>query len=130
MPTGLTKDSGWQIGVSRTLPYLPEEVWDLISGREGLALWLGPGTALSPDLGVRYRTLGGVTGEVRGYRRGERIRVTHDATTVQVSVTPANDGAATVLRFHQERMASAQERSRQRAHWQQVMIEVVAALEG
>jgi hypothetical protein len=35
MPTGLTKDAGWQIGVSRTLPDPPSPVWDFISGPEG-----------------------------------------------------------------------------------------------
>jgi uncharacterized protein YndB with AHSA1/START domain len=129
MPTGFTKDVGWQIGVSRTLPQPPPIVWDFVSGPEGLALWLGPGADLTPERGAPYRTAAGITGEVRGYRPGDRIRVTHGATTLQVAVTPAAGGAGTVLRYHQERMAGAEERERQRAHWQQVMAEVAAALD-
>jgi uncharacterized protein YndB with AHSA1/START domain len=128
MPTGLTRDAGWEIGVSRTLPHSPTAVWEFISGPEGLALWLGPGADLAPERGAPYETAAGVAGEVRGYRPGDRIRVTHGDTTVQVAVTPAPEGRA-VLRFHQERMASAQERERRRAHWQRVMDEVAAALE-
>ncbi|MFI5527357.1 SRPBCC domain-containing protein [Kitasatospora sp. NPDC051853] len=129
MPTGLTKDAGWEIGVSRTLPHPVPLVWDFVSGPEGLALWLGPGAALEPGRGTPYRTDEGVTGEVRGYRPGERIRVTHGPTTVQVAVVPVGDGSRTVLRFHQERLADAGQRERQRAHWKAVMDRVAAALD-
>ncbi|MFB8209385.1 SRPBCC domain-containing protein [Streptomyces sp. NPDC056010] len=129
MPTGLTRDTGWQIGVSRTLPHPPSVVWDFISGPEGLALWLGSDTELTPERGAPYRTAAGVTGEVRGYRPADRIRVTHGTTTLQVAMTPAADGARTMLRFHQEHLASAEERERQRTHWQRVMDQVEAALD-
>jgi uncharacterized protein YndB with AHSA1/START domain len=62
------------------------------------------------------------------------VRVTHrltgtdEETTVQVTVSDAATGK-TVLRFHQERMASREERERQRGHWEGVMQRVVAALE-
>lgn len=129
MPTGLTKDAGWQIGVSRTLPHPVPVVWDFISGPEGLALWLGPGAVLTPERGAPYRTAAGAAGEVRGYRPADRIRVTHGTTTVQVALTPAADGARTLLRFHQEHLASAEERERQRTHWQLIMDQVAAALD-
>ncbi|KDN87694.1 hypothetical protein KCH_05490 [Kitasatospora cheerisanensis KCTC 2395] len=59
MPTGLTKDAGWQIGVSRTLPHPLPVVWDFITSAEGIALWLGPGAVLAPDRGAPYRTAAG-----------------------------------------------------------------------
>ncbi|GAA2074356.1 SRPBCC domain-containing protein [Streptomyces albiaxialis] len=129
-PTGLTKDAGWQIGVSRTLPHPPSAVWEFVSGPEGLALWLGPGAELTPERGAPYRTADGVEGEVRGYRPGDRIRVTYGPTTVQVAVSPAGDGTRAVLRLHQERMASREERERQRAHWRDVAARIAAALDG
>ncbi|GAA3005100.1 SRPBCC domain-containing protein [Kitasatospora albolonga] len=129
MPIGLTKDAGWQIGVSRTLPHPVALVWEFVSSAEGLALWLGPGTELTPERGAPYRTGQGVTGEVRGYRPRERIRVTHGSGTVQVAMVPTGDGSRTVLRFHQDRMADAAERERQRAHWKAVMDLVAAALD-
>jgi uncharacterized protein YndB with AHSA1/START domain len=128
MPTGLTQDVGWEIGVSRTLPHPPSAVWDFVSGPEGLALWLGAGAAPAPERGARYRTADGVEGEVRGYRAGDRIRVTRGSTTVQVTVSPAADGTKAVLRFHQEHLNSAEERERRRAHWKAVLDEVARAL--
>lgn len=127
MPTGLTKDAGWQIGVSRTLPYSRDTVWDYLTGPAGIADWLGSGAELLPEPGATYRTGSGEGGEVRSYRPGNRIRLTHGTTTVQVTLTAANTNA-TVLRFHQERMSSAAERERQRTHWHQVMDRVAAAL--
>ncbi|WP_431040872.1 SRPBCC family protein [Streptomyces sp. P1-3] len=129
MPTGFTKDAGWQIGVSRTLPHPAPVVWDFISSPEGLALWLGPGAVLIPERGAPYRTAAGVAGEVRGYHRGQRIRVTHGTTTVQVTLTPTADGARTIFRFHQEHLASAEEREQQRTHWQHILNQAAAALD-
>lgn len=128
MPTGLTAHAGWQIGVSRTLPHPPDIVWDHLTDPAGPARWLGPGTTLTFAPGARYRTDAGVTGEIRGYRPGERIRLTYGPTTVQVTLTPAA-GHRTRVRFHQERMSSAAQREQQRAHWQQVMEELAAALD-
>ncbi|MDX2698491.1 SRPBCC domain-containing protein [Streptomyces ipomoeae] len=125
--TGLTKDAGWEIGVSRTLPRSPSAVWEFISGPRGLELWLGRGARFAPERGASYVTDAGVGGEVRGYRPGDRIRVTYGDTTVQVAVSAAAGGRA-VLRFHQERMASAEERERRRAHWQRVMGRVAEEL--
>ncbi|WP_245665001.1 SRPBCC family protein [Nocardia sienata] len=128
MPTGLTADAGWQIGVSRTLPQPPDIVWHHLIGAAGTACWLGPGADPTFTPGARYRTDTGVTGEIRGYRPGERIRLTYGPTTVQVTLTPAT-GHRTRVRFHQERMSSAAEREQQRAHWQRVMDELAAALD-
>ncbi|MDT0380630.1 SRPBCC domain-containing protein [Streptomyces sp. DSM 42041] len=138
MPTGLTRDAGWQIGVSKTLPLPPEAVWDFLTCDEGLALWLGPGARLPRDKGAAYETPDGVRGELRSLRPADRVRLTwrppgwaHD-TTLQVAVSPApgTAGARTVLRFHQEHLADAAERERQRAHWRSVMDAVTDALTG
>ncbi|PSJ30754.1 activator of Hsp90 ATPase 1 family protein [Streptosporangium nondiastaticum] len=128
MPTGLTKGAGWQMGVSRTLSHPAPVVRDFISSPEGLALWLGAGAALTPERGAPYRTAAGVTGEVRGYHPGRKIRVTHGATTLQIALAPAADGARAMLRFHQEHLADAEEREQQRAHWQHILDRIAAAL--
>ena len=43
-------------------------------------------------------------------------------------MSPSSSGK-TILRFHQERLASADERSQQREHWRAVMGSVIQALE-
>ena len=129
--TGQTKDVGWNIGVSKTLPYSVEQVWALLTSVDGLRLWLGDVT-LGTRKGDRYETADGTVGEIRSFHPHDRVRLTwrpadwtHD-TTVQVAVT--GNGDKTVLRFHQEWLADAGERERQREHWRAAMARVVAAL--
>ncbi|OLR93800.1 SRPBCC family protein [Actinokineospora bangkokensis] len=129
MPTGLTKDAGWQIGVSRTLPHPLPAVWDLLTSPHGLATWVGPGTTLPPNptRTTRYTTDGDTGGEVRGYRHHDRIRLTHGTTTIQTTVRATPTG--TTLRFHQEHLTDADHRERQRTHWQHVIDRLATALD-
>ena len=133
-PTGMTRDVGWEIGVSRTVPFPLEEVWDFLTSPEGSAVWLGAGVQRLDEPGREYQTSQGTSGEIRSFRPLDRVRLTwqptdwaHDST-VQFTVTGAAAGR-TMLRFHQERLADAREREQQRAHWRAVLDAVVTALE-
>lgn len=130
MVVGETKDVGFNIGVSKTLPYPVEHVWDFLLSPAGLAVWLGEGVELAPK--KTYRTADGTEGEVRSLHPLDRVRLTwrpkdwdHD-TTVQVAVR--GEGEKTMLRFHQEWLADSDERSRQRDHWKAVLDKVIEAL--
>ncbi|WP_142215078.1 SRPBCC domain-containing protein [Streptomyces sp. SLBN-118] len=127
MPEGLTKDAGWEIGVSRTLPLPVAAVWEFVASQEGVALWLGDGVRLPTEKGESYETGDGIAGEVRSYRPGDRVRLTYGTSTLQIAVSASGEGR-TVLRIHQERLANAEERVRQRAHWKAVMGEITDAL--
>ena len=98
-------------------------------------MWLGHGVEVLDEPGREYRTADGTAGEVRSFRPLDRVRLTwrpegwdHDST-VQVAVVPAGPDR-TMLRFHQERLADAAERARQRAHWRAVLASVEKALDG
>jgi len=125
-PTGLTRDAGWQIGASRTFPVPVEEAWDVLVEGPGLALWLGAGASVPDEVGASYRTDDGAEGELRSLRPHDRIRVTFQPagrpgrpTTLQVVVRPAATG--TTVTIHQEHLADAGERERQRAHWRDAL---------
>jgi uncharacterized protein YndB with AHSA1/START domain len=127
VPTGYSKDAGWQFGLARTLAVPHAALWHFVSSPPGLAPWLGTGANPELERGAAFRTDDGVTGEIRSYHPGSRIRATLGSTTVQITVTPGATG--TRLSFLQERMASAEERERQRGHWQRVMREVAELLD-
>jgi hypothetical protein len=38
-PVGLSKDAGWEIGVSKTLPYSVPELWEFVSSAESPSGW-------------------------------------------------------------------------------------------
>jgi uncharacterized protein YndB with AHSA1/START domain len=125
MVTGQTKDVGWNIGVSKTLPHSITEVWDLLTSRDGIEIWLGAGVPAIGEKGETYETADGTRGEIRSHHPHDRMRLTwrpaswdHD-TTMQVTVVA--QGSRTRVGFHQEWLANAEEREQQRSHWQQVM---------
>jgi uncharacterized protein YndB with AHSA1/START domain len=133
-PTGLTKGAGWEIGVSRSVAFPLDEVWDFLTSADGSAVWLGAGVSRLDQPGCAYRTSDGTSGEIRSFRPLDRVRLTwqpedwsHDST-VQFTLSRTVAGR-TVLRFHQERLADADEREQQRAHWAAVLDAVVTALE-
>jgi uncharacterized protein YndB with AHSA1/START domain len=131
-PIGKTKDAGWQIGLSRTIPVDIGEVWRYLISPEGLAVWLGPGIETSLEVGSGYRASDGTSGQIRSLRHLDRIRLTwrpadrpSDAT-VQIAVTPTRTGCT--IRFHTERLYDADERGRMRAHWEVVADRIEGAL--
>ncbi len=132
-PVGKTKDVGWEIGVSRTVPHDADEVWKLLTSPTGVGIWLGEGLSFPAEPGAAYKTADGTVGEVRSFRPGDRLRLTwqppdwsHDST-VQVAISPAKAG--TTINFHQERLADSDEREAQRAHWSPVIERLRAELD-
>jgi uncharacterized protein YndB with AHSA1/START domain len=131
-PTGLTRDAGWQIGVSRTLPVDVDTAWRVLLSPAGLAVWLGDGVREPLRTGAAYETADGTTGEVRSLHPGDRIRLTWQPpgrgadATVQLTVRPAARGCT--VRFHAERLHSEAERTALRAHWRAVLERLAALL--
>ena len=136
-PTGLTKDAGWEIGVSRTFACDLDHAWTVLTSRPGVERWLGHGVLLPREKGGTYETAEGVTGEVRSFRPLDRLRLTHQApgqaqsSIVQIALNErrGKHGPKTAVTFHQERLTSASAREAQRAHWQAVMDELAPDLE-
>ncbi len=131
---GLTRDAGWQIGVSKTVEHPVEDVWSFITSPAGIAIWLGEGVTVLSTPGEGYETTDGVRGETRSFRELDRLRLTwqprgrRHETIVQLTVTSAGRGRAR-LGVHQERLANAEERERQRTHWRDVINALVTALD-
>jgi uncharacterized protein YndB with AHSA1/START domain len=122
---GQTADAGFEIGVQRTLPIPPERAWNLITRPEGRMEWLGTIARMHWAPGTTYETAEGTTGEVRTVQDGSRLRLTFQPrgwrapSTLQVTVVPVSRGAS--VRFHQERLASAEQREQMREHWRTVL---------
>jgi uncharacterized protein YndB with AHSA1/START domain len=119
---GQTADTGFQIGVSRTIPLPVDEVWRRLTGPDGVRAWLGDAPTLRFEPGEQYCLDDGTTGEVRVAVAGDRLRVTRRpdgwarAATIQIRLAPK--GEKTVVTFHEENLPSADEREARRAHYQ------------
>lgn len=131
-PTGLTKDAGWQVGVSRTLPVDFDTAWEYLLSPAGLSLWLGDGLAGPLEKGRTYETIEGTTGEIRSLRPGDRVRLTwrppgrQQEAIVQLVLRPAVTGCS--VRFHSERLDSENEREAMRSHWRTILDQLAAAI--
>lgn len=113
-PVGLTKDTGFQVGVRRTLPISLEAAWDLLLSPRGLHVWLGEPITMRLANGARYKLADGSDGQIRVLSPGSHIRLTWDpgnwprASTIQARVIPAGD--RTVIAFHQEHLPDQEAR--------------------
>ncbi|MFF0148110.1 hypothetical protein ATK36_1521 [Amycolatopsis sulphurea] len=120
---GKTAHNGWETGVSRTLPYSGNRLWEFLTGREGPPIWLGPGAALAAG----YETANGTTGRIRSFHEGSRVRLTwwdHDST---LQLTVVAQGERATVKIHQDRLADVAERTAPRAYWTDVIDRVEAA---
>lgn len=120
-PVGLTRDTGWQVGVRRTLPMMLDEAWARVTSPAGLRLWLGEGLeqALAPRLA--YRLADGTVGAVTVFVPQSHLRLTWQPpgwarpSIIQVRTVPARGGVA--IAFHQEHLPDAEAREARRARF-------------
>lgn len=132
-PAGLTKSSGYQIGVRRTLPITMEQAWNYLTSPEGVRSWLGDAPSISFTEGAPYRTAEGTTGEMRVVKPYEQIRMKckfahwEKPSTLQIRIIPAGEKKTTVS-FHQEQLADGIVREEMKRRWELVLERLAASL--
>ena len=124
-PVGLTKKTGWQIGVRRIIDVLPDKLWNFIVSSEGLGMWLGMVDEFAWIEKAQYQLSDGTHGEVRVYKPYSHVRLTWHppayprASTIQVRVI--SQSGRSILAFHQERLPDKQAREDRRVFFQKVL---------
>ncbi|MCJ7716133.1 MAG: hypothetical protein MUO54_06400 [Anaerolineales bacterium] len=113
--TGLTKDTGWQISLRRTLPYPLIQVWELLVSAEGIRTWLGTGYqgVIKPLSHIRIT-------------RHPQDNAYPRSSTIQVRVL--EKGEKSILIFHEEYLPNQQERVRRRSFYLEVMEKITELL--
>jgi uncharacterized protein YdhG (YjbR/CyaY superfamily)/uncharacterized protein YndB with AHSA1/START domain len=125
---GETADTGFQVGVIRTLPVSAQDMWERVATRP--ERWLGVGAKLTLEPGAGYevpkrRGVPGVRGEVRVVKPGQRIRMTWQPegwkkpATLQLTLVPKARGVA--FHVHMEKLPDAKAREAMREHWSRVL---------
>lgn len=126
-PVGLTRETGWQIGLRRTLSVPAEILEDFLLSPEGIKIWLGPGSPFTFSKGARYKLFDGTSGEVRVLKRGSHWRITRlppDKTysrpaTIQIRIISKGDRA--ILAFHEENLPDQAARETRRLFFMEVI---------
>jgi len=122
---GETANTGFEIGVRKTLPIPAKQAWDLITSEKGLSKWLGGVSHIKLEPGYSYKTKNSTKGEIRTLKNGTRIRLTWQpkgwakVSTLQVYVEEKGDKCS--IGFHQEHLDSEKTREKMRRHWQEVL---------
>jgi uncharacterized protein YndB with AHSA1/START domain len=125
---GETADTGFQVGVQRTVPATAEEAWRLLTTRP--ELWLGEGASVQLVEGARYE-IPGASGEVRVVKPGDRLRLTWQPesweapATLQLTLSETGPGK-TAITAHLERLPDAQARDAMRARWRETLDRIAA----
>jgi uncharacterized protein YndB with AHSA1/START domain len=133
-PVGLTKNSGFEVGLRKTLTVPPDLAWKFMFSPEGLRLWLGAVPDFHPEKGMEYRTTDGITGVVKVLNPGVNIRLTWQPeawskpSTLQIRVIPV--GGKATISFHQENLPDSTAREGMLSHWQEVMEKISQKLDG
>ncbi|MGE5704461.1 MAG: SRPBCC domain-containing protein [Clostridia bacterium] len=124
-PVGKTKATGFQVGVRRTFPITIEEAWDLII-KKGLKIWLGDVSSFNIQIGEKYLTNEGISGEVRVVNHDQNIRLTWKkeswikASTLQIR-TISNGHDKTTISFHQENLSDMNVREEMKTRWEETL---------
>jgi len=131
---GETADSGFQIGVQRTLPFPAPRVWELLLSPRGLAVWLGRTGRLRLEKGARYRTREGASGELRSLTPGGHLRLSWQppgwAKPSVIQLRLLSKAGRTAVHFHQEKLPDAKAREEMRARWKKSLEQIARMLPG
>lgn len=120
--TGQTQDSGFQVGISKTLPIRKEALWDIITSPKGFALIVGDETDAKNAINQNQTSKTGIEYRITTYEAYSHMRMQWrlpewmDYSILQVRVIEQRSGNA-ALTFHQEKMASKKIREEMRQYW-------------
>ena len=122
---GLTKDSGWQVEVRKTLPILPEKAWDFLFSKEIICVWLGEVPTFPLQVGSNFNLNDNTQVKITVLKPGSHLRLSFHApgyerpSIIQVRTIPS--GENTVFAFHQEQLPDREARQERKYYFQQAL---------
>ncbi|MCJ8013205.1 SRPBCC domain-containing protein [Paenibacillus sp. KQZ6P-2] len=126
MEVGKTKSVGYQVGVRRTFPIRLEDAWQMVMSRSGMEIWLGELSSYDLNVGNKYITSSGISGEIRVVNENQNIRLTwkkehwERASTLQIRTIEQKNDKCTIS-FHQENLSSLMDREEMKTRWEEVL---------
>lgn len=133
-PTGLTKDTGWQIGARRTLAVQHHRAWVWLTSEAGTAQWLG--AAVAGDLAEDTDTTLADGTAIRmavfnpeGHLRLRRLPP-GGPRPATVQVRTIDKGDRCVVAFHEEHLPDEAARTRRRTAYHATLAALACDLGG
>jgi uncharacterized protein YndB with AHSA1/START domain len=129
---GLTKDSGWQVGVRKTLPISPEKAWDFLFSKEIIRVWLGEVPTFPLQVGSNFSLKDDTEVKITVLSPGSHLRLSFRTpgcerpSIIQVRTIPS--GENTVFAFHQEQLPDWEARQDRKYYFQQALDDLESLL--
>lgn len=126
---GQTTETGFQLGVQKTLPIPRSNAWKLLTSTTGMRIWLGRVQGMQWEEGFAFTTHQGVMGKLRIVKPEQRLRMAWQLpnmpkpATLQVTLTTSAPGK-TVIGFHLEQLTSAAWRVRLKKYWNAIVADL------
>jgi len=124
-PIGLTKDTGFQVGVRKTFPVSPDAAWDFLFSTKGLTLWLGTENISNWNIETAFLTNNGLSVHVTTFKDGSHLRMKwkpnnwENTSMLQIRLIP--NKTKTTISFHQDKLESSKQREIMKVHWKVVL---------
>jgi uncharacterized protein YndB with AHSA1/START domain len=123
---GQTVSAGFQVGVRRTFPISPEQVWSFLTSPEGIKLWLGNVSPLAFNEGEIFTSDEGISGQLRIVKPFKQLRLKwgkkdwEKPSTLQIRLL-SNHPDRTTISFHQENLDHPNTREQMKLYWENVL---------
>ncbi len=125
---GLTKNSGYQISISKTFDVSYDIMWDFILAEEGINIWLGKSNMLDFELNTPFKTHTGIAGQLKSFKPGVYFKLTWKAAAwtniSKVEIRIDNKKGKARLGILQSFLTSLDQRSAQKKYWDAIMIQI------
>lgn len=130
---GLTQDSGWQVGVRKTLPIALKDAWDFLLSDNIVRLWLGAAQDVRFEQGAEFNLKDGTHIRITVVRPGSHLRLQFQPIDYSqpaiIQVRLIASGQSTVFAFHQERLPDWEARQARKYDFQQALDDFQAILD-
>jgi hypothetical protein len=130
---GKTKDTGFQVGVRKTVSGDQHTVWDFVFSDAGLRIWLGNISVCELDMENEYCLSDGTKISVTVFKPYSHIRMkwkkrdSRVHSRLQLRILDSN--GKSVIAFHQELLADAEQRKRMKKHWREILCRLSSEFE-
>lgn len=123
----------YTLSASKTFPIGAKELWKFLASPNGIEIWLKPLSEFTIKPKSFFEAEGGIFGEVRTMKEGERLRMTwQDTDWAKPSILQlwlvGRSKNKSILVFNHERLQDSRSKVFLKEHWKQVLSELHMAI--
>lgn len=115
--TGLTKDSGWQFGIRRTVALPLKDVWDYLLSEKGLKFWT-EGADENFSTFKKYSHI----------RTKWRLKDWTNTSSLQIRVIASPNSVKTTIAIHVDQLKDELQREHVKKYWTKILKVIIVEI--